>query len=157
MVRRRIRLSSKRRWSIQPKGLVRTVVIPGRSERTYYDFVYQLYGILNRGWMRVDSSQALRGAFYFVNRGRGDATLLPNAITPATRIAPGPLHRDTKLFVINAKETRATVILNGESIPLDPHAFLSRPIESLPVVTGDVYAFVTTRELNGRTDFLWPQ
>jgi hypothetical protein len=59
--------------------------------------------------------------------------------------------------VINPKDSRATVILNGESIPLDPHAFVSRPIETLPAVSGDVYAFVTTRELNGRTDFLWPQ
>jgi hypothetical protein len=98
----------------------------------------------------------LRGAFYFANRGRADATLLPNA-REATAIAPGALYRDTKLFIINPKDTRATAILNGESIPLDPHAFISKPVESLPVVSGDVYAFVTTRELNGRTNFLWPQ
>lgn len=140
-----------------PKGLTRTIVIPARTTKTYYDFVYQLFGIMNSGWMRVDSSQPLRGAFYFANRGRGEATLMPNAIGDATNIAPAPLHRDTKLFVINPKDSRATVILNGESIPLDPHAFISRPIETLPAVSGDVYAFVTTRELNGRTDFLWPQ
>jgi hypothetical protein len=145
------------RVTFWPKGLERTVVIAPRSTNTYYDLVYQLFGILNRGWMRVDSSQPLRAAFYFTNRGRGDATLLPNAITAATSIAHAPLHRDAKLFVLNAKETRATVILNGESISLDPHAFISRPIESLPAMSGDVYAFVTTRELNGRTDFLWPQ
>ena len=145
------------RVSFWPKGLTRTVVIPGQSTKTYYDFVYQLFGIMNSGWMRVESSQPLRAAFYFANRGRGEATLLPNAIREATAIAPALLHRDTKLFVINPKESRATVILNGESIPLDPHAFFSRPIETLPAVSGDVYAFVTTRELNGRTDFLWPQ
>lgn len=145
------------RVTFWPKGLTRTIVVPERTTTTYYDFVYQLFGIMNSGWMRVESSQPLRAAFYFANRGRGDATLLPNALKDATRIAPAPLHRDTKLFVINPKETRATVILNGESIPLDPHAFLSRPIETLPAVSGDVYAFVTTRELNGRTDFLWPQ
>jgi len=140
-----------------PKGLTRTIVIPPRTTKTYYDFVYQLFGIMNAGWMRVDSSQPLRAAFYFANRGRGEATLMPNAIRDATNIAPAPLHRDTKLFVINTKDSRATAILNGESIPLDPHAFISRPIETLPAISGDVYAFVTTRELNGRTDFLWPQ
>jgi len=145
------------RVTFWPKGLLRTVVVAPRSTNTYYDFVYQLFGIMNSGWMRVESSQPLRAAFYFANRGRGDATLMPNAVTQATRIAPGPLYRDAKLFVINIKETRATAILNGESIPLDPHAFFSRPIETLPVVSGDVYAFVTTRELNGRTEFLWPQ
>jgi len=145
------------RVTFWPKGLRRTIVIPPRTTTTYYDFVYQLFAIMNSGWMRVESSQPLRAAFYFANRGRGDATLMPNAAADATRIAPAPLHRDTKLFVINPKETRATVILNGESIPLDPHAFLSRPIETLPAVSGNVYAFVTTRELNGRTDFVWPQ
>jgi hypothetical protein len=140
-----------------PKGLVRTISIPPRTTAAYYDFVYQLFGLMNIGWIRIDSTQPLRGAFYFVNRGRADATLLPSAITEGTRIGPAPLHRDTKLFVMNPKDTRATAILNGESISLDPHAFFSRPIESLPVVGGDVYAFVTTRELNGRTDFLWPQ
>jgi hypothetical protein len=139
-----------------PKGLVRTITIPPHATAAYYDFVFQLFGILNSGWMRVESSQPLRAAFYFVNRGRGDATLLPNA-TEGTGIAAAPLHRDSKLVVINAKETRATVVVNGESIPLDPHAFISKPIASLPAVTGDVFAFVTTRELNGRTDFLWPQ
>jgi hypothetical protein len=145
------------RVTFWPKGLMRTIVVPPRSTKTYYDFVYQLFGIMNSGWMRVDSSQPLRAAFYFANRGRGDATLLPNATTLATRIAPGPLHRDAKLIVINPNETRATAVLNGESIPLDPHAFISWPIASLPVISGDVYAFITTRELNGRTDFLWPQ
>jgi len=145
------------RMTFWPKGLTRTIVIAARSTKTYYDLVYQLYGIMNAGWMRVDSSQPLRAAFYFANRGRGDATLMPNAVADATRIAPAPLHRDTKLFVINPKDSRANAILNGESIPLDPHAFLSRPIETLPAVSGNVYAFVTTRELNGKTDFLWPQ
>jgi hypothetical protein len=144
------------RVTFWPKGVVRTVTIPAHSTAAYYDFVYQLFAIMSSGWMRVESSQPLRGAFYFVNRGRGDATLLPN-VNEATAIAPGALYRDTKLFLINPKDTRATAILNGESIPLDPHAFISRPIESLPVVSGDVYAFVTTRELNGRTNFLWPQ
>jgi len=145
------------RATFWPKGLVRTFTIPAHGTAAYYDFVYQLFGIMNSGWMRVESSQPLRAAFYFANRGRGGATLLPNAIRAATAIAPAPLHRDAKLFVINPKDTRAIVILNGESIPLDPHAFISRPIASVPVVSGDVYAFVTSRELNGRTDFLWPQ
>jgi hypothetical protein len=144
------------RATFWPKGLVRTITIPAHGTTAYYDVVYQLFGTMSIGWMRIESSLPLRGAFYFANRGRGDATLLPNA-TEATAIAPGPLYRDTKLFIINPKETRATAILNGESISFDPHAFMSKPIESLPVVSGDVYAFVTTRELNGRTDFLWPQ
>ena len=145
------------RVTFWPKGMVRTVTIAPGATIAYYDFLYQLFGVRDRGWMRIGSSQPLQSAFYFANRGRGDAADLPNAIKPATAITPAPLYRDTKLFIINPNDTPASVMIGGESIPLDPHAFLSRPITALPAVSGNVYAFATTRELNGRTDFLWPQ
>lgn len=145
------------RVTFWPKGMVRTATIAPGATVTYYDFLYQLFGVLDRGWMRVDSSRPLRSAFYFVNRGRGNEADLPNAIKPSTAITPAPLYRDTKLFIVNLNDTPTPVIIDGESIPLDPHAFISRPIATLPAISGNVYAFATTRELNGRTDFLWPQ
>jgi hypothetical protein len=145
------------RVSFWPKGMARTMTIAPGATASYYDLVHQLFGVMDRGWMRLDSSQPVRAAFYFANRGRGDATLLPNVTGAATAIAAAPLHRDTKLFVLNSNDTRATAVIGQESIPLDPHAFVSWPITTTPRVSGNVYAFVTTRELNGRTDFLWPQ
>jgi len=145
------------RVTFWPKGIVRTLTIAPGATIAYYDFLYQLFAVTDRGWMRIESSQSLRSAFYFANRGRGDAAELPNAIKPATAITPAPLYRNTKLFIVNPNDTPTNVVIDGESIPLDPHAFISRPIAALPVISGNVYAFATTRELNGRTDFLWPQ
>jgi len=145
------------RVTFWPKGIERKVTIAAGATAAYYDFLYQLFAIRDRGWIRIDSSQSLRAAFYFANRGRGDAAELPNATNPATKIVAAPLHRDTKLFVINPNDVSTNVIIDNESIPLDPHAFIERPINTLPTVSGNVFAFVTTRELNGRTDFLWPQ
>jgi hypothetical protein len=144
------------RMTFWPKGIGRTMAVPARATLSYYDFVHQLFGMTDRGWMRIDSSQPLRAAFYFANRGRHDATLLPNVTGSATAIAAAPLRRDTKLFIVNPSDGRASVVVAGETIPLDPHAFIVKSITALPPVSGDVYAFVTTRELNGRTDFLWP-
>jgi hypothetical protein len=144
------------RVTFWPKGIVRTVTLAPGASAAYYDLVYQLFGVMDRGWMRVDSSQPLRAAFYFANRGHGDATLLPNATIAATGIAAAPLYRDTKLFLINPNGTPVNAVVGEESIPIDPHAFVSWPIVKVPLVSGDIYAFVTTRELNGRTDFLWP-
>lgn len=144
------------RMTFWPKGTVRTITIAPGVTASYYDFVYQLFGVLDRGWMQIDTAQPLRAAFYFANRGRGDATLLPNAGSAATNIAAAPLHRDTKLFVINPSERTATAVIADKSIPIAPHAFVSWPVTAVPRVRGDVYAFVTTRELNGKTDFLWP-
>jgi len=145
------------RATFWPKGLVRTITIAPGETATYYDFVHQLFGVLDRGWMRLDSPLPLRAAFYFVNRGHGDATLLPNIAGAATGLAAAPIYRDTKLFVINPAATPVTAVVGGVSFPFDPHAFVSWPVTNVPRVSGDVYAFVATREMNGRTDFLWPR
>lgn len=144
------------RMTFWPKGTVRTITVAPGVTASYYDFVYQLFGVLDRGWMQIDSSQPLRAAFYFANRGRGDATRLPNATSAATNITEAPLHRDTKLFVINPSDWTKTFTIADKSIPIAPHAFLSWPVATVPRVSGEVYAFVATRELDGRTDFLWP-
>jgi hypothetical protein len=145
------------RVTFWPKGTVRTMTIAPGATAKYYDYLHQLFGVLDRGWMRVDSPLPLRAAFYFVNRGRGDATLLPNIAGPATGIVAAPIYRDTKLFVINPNETPVTAVVGGVSFPFDPHAFVVWPVTNVPPVSGDVYAYVATREMNGRTDFLWPR
>jgi hypothetical protein len=144
------------RVTLWPKGETRTLRIAHGATTSYYDFVYQLFGAMGNGWIRIESSQPLRGAFYFVNRGRADATRLPNVQRPATRIESGPLHRDSKLFLLNFSDSVALTTVGAETIPIMPHALVSKSITSLPLVGGNVYAFVTTRELNGKTDFLWP-
>jgi hypothetical protein len=140
-----------------PKGEVRSITIAPGATATYYDFVHQLFGVLDRGWMQVDSTLPLRAAFYFANRGHGDATLLPDVTGPAAGIMPAPIYRDTKLFVINPGATPVTAVVGDVSYPLVPHAFVSWPVTNIPPVRGDVYAFAATRELNGRTNFLWPR
>jgi hypothetical protein len=145
------------RLTFWPKGMVRTMTIAPGATIAYYDFVHQLFGVLARGWMRVDASQPLLAAFYFANRGHGDATLLPNVTGAATGIAAGPVYRDTKLFVLNPNDMPVTAVVAGNPIPFDPHGFISWPITNVPAVSGNVYAYVATRQLNGRTDFLWPR
>ena len=144
------------RVTFWPKGAVRTLTIAPGATASYYDFVYQLFGAMERGWMRVDSTQPLRAAFYFANPGRADATRLPNVLRPGTRVASGPLYRDTKLYLLNFSDSVAFTTVGAETIPILPHALVSRSITSIPAIGGNVYAFVTTRELNGKTDFLWP-
>ena len=145
------------RATFWPKGIGRTITVMPGATASYYDFVHQLFGVMDRGWIRIDSSQPLRAAFYFANRGRDDAALLPNAAGAMTVVEGGPLYRDTKLFVVNPNDTSVTAVIAGASIPIDPHAFVSWPIAKVPLISGNVYAFVTTRQLNGRTDFLWPR
>jgi len=145
------------RATFWPKGLVKTVTIAPGATAVYYDFVHQLFEVTDRGWMRIESSQPLRAAFYFANRGHGDATLLPKVTGAATDIAAAPVYRDTKLFVLNPNDTLVTAMVSGNPVPLAPHAFVSWPVTNVPTVSGNVYAYVATRQLNGRTDFLWPR
>jgi hypothetical protein len=145
------------RATFWPKGMVKTMTIAPGATIAYYDFVHQLFGVTDRGWMQLESSQPLRAAFYFANRGHGDATLLPNVTGAATEIVAAPIYRDTKLFVLNPNDTPGTIVVAGNPFPIAPHAFLSWPVTNVPRVSGNVYAYVATRQLNGRTDFLWPR
>jgi hypothetical protein len=145
------------RVTFWPKGMVRTMTIAPGATIAYYDFVHQLFGVTDRGWMRIESTQPLRAAFYFANRGHDDATLLPNVTGAATNIAAAPIYRDTKLFVVNPNDTPVTAVVSGNPVLCAPHAFITWPVTSVPRVSGNVYAYVATRQLNGRTDFLWPR
>lgn len=149
--------SNEVRITFWPKGVSRTLRIPPGETVSYYDLVYQLFGVMDRGWIHIESSQPLRAAFYFVNRGHGDATRLPNVQRFATRISAMPLHRDAKLFLLNFGDSIAVTTAGAETIPLMPHAIVTKPISTIPTVNGNVYSFVTTRELNGKTDFYWPE
>ena len=142
-----------------PKREVRHFTIESGATVSYYDLVHQLFGVTDSGWMSISSTAPVRAAFYFVNRGRGDATLLPMDLRTAraARIPPGPLYRDNKLFLLNPFSVLTTVTVDGATFLMQPGDLIIRPIRSVPAVSGDVYAFVTTRELNGRTNFLWPR
>ncbi len=145
------------RITFWPKGESRTLRIEAGDTVAYYDLVYQLFGVTESGWMQIESRLPLRTAFYFVNRGRGDATRLPNVQRFATHIPAAPLHRDAKLFLLNFSDSIAVTTVGPETIPIMPHAIVTKPINAIPAVSGNVYAFVTTRELNGKTDFYWPE
>jgi hypothetical protein len=149
--------SNEVRITFWPKGESRTLRIAPGATVSYYDLVYQLFGVMDSGWMQIESRLPLRAAFYFVNRGHADATRLPNVQQFATRIPPAPLHRDAKLFLLNFSDSIAVTTVGAETIPIMPHAIVTKPINTIPAVSGNVYAFVTTRELNGKTDFYWPE
>jgi hypothetical protein len=142
-----------------PRGEVRRFTLDSGATVSYYDLVHQLFGVTGTGWMDIQSTAPVRAAFYFVNRARGDATLLPMSMASALKgkIPHGPLFRDSKLFVFNPYWLPTVAVVGDETFPMMPGDLISRPIQTVPVVGGDVYAFVTTRELNGRTNFLWPQ
>jgi hypothetical protein len=145
------------RITFWPRGESRTLGLEAGDTVSYYDLVYQLFGVMESGWIQVESRLPLRAAFYFVNRGRADATRLPNVQRFATRIPPATLHRDAKLFLLNPGDSIAVTTVGSETIPIMPHAIVTKPISAIPAVSGNVYAFVTTRELNGKTDFYWPE
>ncbi|MEA2237592.1 MAG: hypothetical protein QOC81_2316 [Thermoanaerobaculia bacterium] len=153
----RLPLTNEVRVTFWPKGQTTILRIGDGETVLYYDLVYQLFGVMESGWVRIESTLPLRAAFYFVNRGHADATRLPDVQRAATRIASEPLHRDSKLYLLNFGDAIAPTTVGAEMIPITPHAIVSKPITSIPPVSGNVFAFVTTRELNGKTDFLWPE
>jgi hypothetical protein len=126
--------------TFEPRGTAKSIALAPNEQRAFYDVVYQSFGIMEQGWLRVESSQPLRAGFAFVNRGRREIEPLPLVTAPA-QVPPGNVAGDAKLWTINLQP---------------PYAMTSRPAGVVPPLDRGVYAFVTIREADGRTRFVWP-
>ena len=142
-----------------PSGRSVHVTLPPRSSRVWYDLIFQQFGAMEIGWLEVQSSAPVAGAFSFVNRGLSDVVPLPVEVHPGSPSGVVPAGRDTKLWLLNLRDQPTAVAIGPEVISLKAHDLVVRSQQGpLPIVTGDgICAFVSTRDAAGRTRFLWPR
>jgi hypothetical protein len=120
------------RMTLWPRGIVKTLTIGGAS---FVDLVQQCFGVLESGWLEVESDAPLEASFAFVNRGTRKAAPLRTVPMPAAgtwRVAGGE-----RLWII------------------DDHALVSRAA-TFPVEVRATYAFGTRKLPDGNTEFIWP-
>jgi hypothetical protein len=145
-------------FTFRPKNLVKTLTIDGA--RHFDDLVYELFGVLDRGWLEVASSEPLRASFAFATRPLGADEL------PIVHGAPpGPVHvaRGNSLWVVNPSPIAAALRVNGKGDYVGPYESVSRAyacpcdVEVVTPAGARVYAFATERQPDGRSRFLWPE
>jgi hypothetical protein len=139
--------------TLQPAGVARRVTIRGRQ--TFHDLVYQSFGRMDIGWIRVTSDVPLRAAFWFVNRATPAAEPIRLVDGPLAVPARFPLLPGSKLWLINFSDSPAVARIDTREIVVAPRALMSTASGS--VVRGPVYAFLSFEEANRVTRFTWPE
>ena len=132
--------------------------MPPHSPASWYDLVFQQFGVMETGWLEVQSSAPVRAAFAFVNRGRADVVSLPLDLHPGIFAGNLPGH-DTKLWLLNPTDRPIAATVGSKPILLQPRQLVARVQQGPlpPIQAQGVFAFLSTRDDAGRTRFLWPR
>jgi hypothetical protein len=143
------------RMTMMPEQTARTLTIPPHGSVSFYDLLYQLFGVMEVRWVAVESDQPLRGGIWFVNRGRNQSAPLPFVTGGAT----GPLvcpEGECKLWLLNLEGEDRTVIASDAPVTLPARSLLSRPFRGGVMLSDGqgIFAFASTKD--APTRFVWP-
>jgi len=140
--------------TMQPEGLVKILTI--RGPVAFYDLVYQCFRRMQfAAWVQVSSDRPVRAAFWFVNRNAKTAAPIRLIDAPIDRPMPFPSDPTAHLWLLNLGDS-ATKVRAGEREWNLPPRHLSM-VDATGTVTGHVYAFLSRKQPNGVTQFIWPE
>ncbi len=140
--------------TLQPAGITRRLTI--RGTRTFYDLVYECFGVMEfAAWVQVSSDKPIRAAFWLVNRKARTAAPIRLIERPLTQPAPFPVDPKARLWLLNLGDD-ITVAHAGTHPALVPARTLMA-INATGTVSGHVYAFLSAKEPDGQTHFTWPE
>lgn len=132
------------------------IALRAGERRAFHDVVHQCFGRMDAGWLEVQATAPVRAAFWFVNRGAGKASPLPLLGAPVK--PPLSLRGSGKLWLLNPGDGDVEARVNGAPQHLGPRALVSLPAapENAIEATGPLYAFLSERQPDGDTRFVWP-
>jgi len=142
------------RLTLMPEQTVKRLTIAPHASASFYDLVYQNFGVMEVRWIDVGLDQPLRVGVWFVNRGRGEAVPLPFVTSWGGGLLGCPA-AECKAWLVNLKNDVVAAHVGSEGVTLPPRALVSRTFAGTVDAGGrDVYAFASTR--GTPTRFVWP-
>lgn len=140
--------------TLYPAGIAKQLTL--RGARKFYDLVYECFGVTEfAAWVQVTSDKPIRGAFWLVNQAARTAAPIRLIAGPLTRPVPFPVMPGASLWLLNLSDDY-TVAHAGSHPALVPARTLMA-INATGTVTGRVFAFLSIKEPNGQTRFIWPE
>lgn len=132
------------------------IALKAGERRSFLDVVHQCFGRMDAGWLQVQATSPVRAAFWFVNRGIQSAEPLPLLGAPMN--PPLVLKGKGKVWLLNVGGGDVEARVNGAPLRLGPRALISMPAaaENRIEASGPLYAFLSERQPNGETRFVWP-
>ncbi|HKO54452.1 MAG TPA: hypothetical protein VJ276_01160 [Thermoanaerobaculia bacterium] len=135
-----------------PSRATSELTLRAGETRRIRDLVYEQFRRMDAGWAEVRATAPIRASFFFVNRGAGVFAPLP-PFTPARRFT---LEGGGKLWLVNPSDRQVVARVNGEARPLAPRVLISMPAARSVEADAPIYAFLSERQPDGNTRFVWP-
>lgn len=142
--------------TLLPQRLTRTYpVLPGRP-LIFGDLVYEAFGRMETGWLRVTATAPVRGGFWFVSRGQMHAAPVRTLVLERRVYAVAGGER---LWLLNTEARAVEVSVNGATETLEPYALRAIPAATINRISSEaaVFAFATSKTTDGNTEFHWPE
>ena len=141
--------------TLEPAHIVKILTI--RGIRTFYDLVYECFGVMEfSAWVHVSSDVPIRGAFWLVNRAARTAAPLHLPEGPLTRRAPFPVEDlAANMWLLNLGSDYTIAHVGPDDALVPPRSLIGTHANG--PVSGRVYAFISKKQLDGDTQFLWPE
>lgn len=140
---------------LNPSGRTSQFELGPRQRRAWNDVVYQLFGVMDVGWIEIESDQPLRARFFFVSRPSRDAD--PLQFVRYFKDARIDVPAGGRLWVLNPHDRELAVRLNEGRHRLPPRSLI--PLEWVGGAElhadEDWFAFVSWRDGAGKTYFRW--
>jgi hypothetical protein len=141
-----------------PSRLTAETTLQPRQRLSWNDVLGKLFGADGVGWMSVHAERPIRCQFWFVNRGRKQATALATFASGTLRasvLAP----RGAKLWILNPNERDFWITVNGERRGVPFFSLTGEPATGTMNVSSElpIVAYASWRDSSGRTLFRWPE
>ncbi len=141
---------------MEPSGATRTVSLDAGKRIVFRDVVYQQFGHLGSGWLRVETTAPVRAGAWLINRGRDRHVRLPlYTVFPPL---PQQIEGGDRLWLLNAGDMAAAVTVNDVLATIPPRTLIAWPSQPQNRISGSapVLAFSSTKLQDGNTNFHWP-
>jgi hypothetical protein len=139
--------------TLQPFGIVKKMTI--RGTYSFYDLVYEAFGKMEfAAWVSVSSDRPIRAAFWLVNHRPRTAAPIVLVNGPLRAPEPLPTSPTARLWLLNLGDEHVVARAGTHDALVPPRTLMS--VAATGTVSGPVFAFLSEREPNGQTRFVWP-
>jgi hypothetical protein len=144
--------------TLQPSGKVASLPLHAHQRVALRDVVYENFGVLTSGWLRVKTTTPVHAAAWLINRGQGNHVSVP--LFSELPVMPQHVGAGDRLWVLNAEDTDTSVVVNGTRVEIPPRgliSFYSAPHTNEVAAAAHILAFASRKLPDGNTHFEWPR
>ena len=143
--------------TLEPSGKSASVPLHAHERVVLRDLVYEKFGMLTSGWLRVNATVPVQAGVWLINRGRGRRVGVPLFSEPL--VAPQRVAAGDRVWLLNPEERDAVAVVNGnrEEIPARGLVSFASARNANEIDTAaPILAFSSRKLPDGNTHFEWP-